>query len=1247
MDGGDARAIRVFVSSTFRDMQQERDELVKRVFPRIRRLCRDRGVAFSEVDLRWGVTDEQAAEGAVLPICLAEIERTRPYFIGLVGQRYGWVPDEIPSDLAARLGWLTEDRGRSVTEMEILHGVLRDPDSAGHAFFYLRDPTWVDNLPEVERDTYMEVEATGRRRLADLRQRIRGSGHTVRDYQDPVALGDLVLADLAALVEERYPAAEQPSPRERAAEVHRVFSRSLTVAYVPRPELTASLEAHATGDGPPLLVTGEPGVGMSALVADWVAAREGTDRVVLHHVAADAAAGDPTAMVARLVTELDPVADGGLEEALPDDPVAWRSAMQQALGRVQDRVVVVIDGVEDLDEVHGARDLRWLPPQVPANVRMVLVSSGERPRRQVEHRGWPILEVPALTAQERHSMTVSYLAGFAKALDEEHLALTVDAERTGNARYLRILLDELRQHGDHFTLRPTIERLRGAATVDDLYEQVLARYESDFEGGRPGLTRDVFTALWAARRGLSEAELLDLVGHDGDPLPQAVWAPLHLAAEESLVSRDGLIALANPDIERAIEDRYLPDGTARRAAHARLATYFRGRDLDERVVDELAWQQVQAGDMVQLSETLADLAHTEAAYVRSPADLRRAWARAREAGVSMVDTYRAVLDDPASHEGRGTGQLVWALSRLLMDAGHVAESLELQRHLVSRAREHPAGRDEGPNGDRLLRAALLNLGATAWSLGRLEEAAAALTEALSRSRAAGDDPMTAAALGNLAMTRRDLGDTAGADASFAEEAALLRSLDDDHGLQASFGNRAELLRRQGRFDQALDLAERQEALCRGLGDDAGVARARAARATVLAERGDTTAALALTQEFVERARREGDTRGLAEGLLNLAATQLDAGDVAAATASAVQGEQIARQIGDPGLLARLLVVRAHSILPTGDWPTMERVAREAELTARQAGTDLQLALALGAVGTARREQDDRSGALECHREERDVAVRTGDPIAIARAESNLGNLAVADGRSQDAVAHFGAAEPAFREAGQLPQLAPLYANRAQLHHVAGRLAEATADYARAATVAAELGQPDVVTRWAQPGLQLAMQATDLAHLDVLWDAVATAARATGDDASLQRALGERAVALIGRAQAAGDTDVDHDLLDTCDHLLVEQEVICRRIGDTAGLASCAGNQAIVQRHRGDLEGALASLDEQQQLAQEAGSAQGVLFATANRGEVLGLLGRTAEALEALQWARQTAAQYGLTPMVQQLDGMIQGLQQRN
>jgi hypothetical protein len=40
-------------------LHAEREELVKRVFPELRKLCEARGVAWGEVDLRWGIPDER------------------------------------------------------------------------------------------------------------------------------------------------------------------------------------------------------------------------------------------------------------------------------------------------------------------------------------------------------------------------------------------------------------------------------------------------------------------------------------------------------------------------------------------------------------------------------------------------------------------------------------------------------------------------------------------------------------------------------------------------------------------------------------------------------------------------------------------------------------------------------------------------------------------------------------------------------------------------------------------------------------------------------------------------------------------------------------------------------------------------------------------------------------------------------------------------------------------------------------
>src|SRR5262249_20987855 len=144
----EARAVRVFVSSTFLDMQRERDILVRQTFPALRARFRARGVELMEVDLRWGITQEQAESGGTLAICLSEIDRCRPNFIGLIGERYGWAPPEslFTTALKAAFPAIAQAAGASVTELEIIHGVLSDPNAARRAIFFLRDASWVETL---------------------------------------------------------------------------------------------------------------------------------------------------------------------------------------------------------------------------------------------------------------------------------------------------------------------------------------------------------------------------------------------------------------------------------------------------------------------------------------------------------------------------------------------------------------------------------------------------------------------------------------------------------------------------------------------------------------------------------------------------------------------------------------------------------------------------------------------------------------------------------------------------------------------------------------------------------------------------------------------------------------------------------------------------------------------------------------------------------------------------------------------
>jgi hypothetical protein len=229
------RQIRVFISSTFRDMQAERDHLVKFIFPQLRKLCESRGVTWVEVDLRWGVTDEQKAEGKVLPICLEEIKRCRPHFIGLLGERYGWLQDSFPPHILEQESWLKEHVSdqKSVTELEILHGVLRNPQMADHAYFYFRDPKYVEQVPAEQRADFLNNDPLSKEKLLALKDRIRRSGFPVREnYSDPKALGELVLADLTRVINDLFPEGSQPHPLDREAMDHEAYAQSRERVYI-------------------------------------------------------------------------------------------------------------------------------------------------------------------------------------------------------------------------------------------------------------------------------------------------------------------------------------------------------------------------------------------------------------------------------------------------------------------------------------------------------------------------------------------------------------------------------------------------------------------------------------------------------------------------------------------------------------------------------------------------------------------------------------------------------------------------------------------------------------------------------------------------------------------------------------------------------------------------------------------------------------------------------------------------------
>ncbi|MGH9971815.1 MAG: tetratricopeptide repeat protein [Pyrinomonadaceae bacterium] len=1078
------RVIRVFVSSTFSDMQSERDYLVKFTFPQLRKLCESRAVTWGEVDLRWGITDEEKAEGKVLPLCLEEIRRCRPYFIGVLGERYGWVPDEIAQELIERELWLNEHLNHSVTELEILHGVLLDPKMADHAYFYFRDPSFTDSLPPGSRAAYAEVPTAEeiikhgeqeaqrraearRQKLAKLKDRIRGSGLPLREnYHKPEQLGQWVLEDFTRLINDLFPEGEQPDALDRDAADHEAFAQSRARVYIGRQEYYDRLDEHARGDGPPRVVLGESGSGKSALLANWALKYRNShpeELLLMHFIGATPYSTDWAAMLRRIMGEFK--RHFGIEQDIPDQPDVLRSAFANWLHMVaaRSKVVLILDALNQLEDRDSAPDLVWLPPEIPSNIRLIVSALPGRVLDDLNKRGWPTMQVKLLEADERKQLIPDYLAQYSKALSPARIARLAAAGQTANPLYLRALLDELRVFGIYEKLDDRIEHYLAAGTIPELYKRVLERYEEDYERDRAGLVRETMTLLWAARRGLSEAELLELLGTNQEPLPQAHWSPLYLAAEGSLVSRSGLIGFVHDYVRQAVEDKYASGEQRQQQAHVRLADYFESQYLGARKIDEMPWQLAEAKSWQRLCDLLADRQFLTAAWDANQFEVKAYWAKIEaDSPLRMVDAYASALEVPA----RDT-DYAWDLGRLLSDTGHPEEAFSLQRYLVDHFRQ---------TGDREnLQGCLGNQAFFFYTRGELDEAMLLHKEQERICRELGNKDGLQACLGNQALIHKDRGEVDEAMRLHKEQERICRELGNKGGLSSGLGQQAGIFFARGELDEAMRLNKEQECICRELGNKDGLSSSLGKQAGIFFARGDMGESMRLNKEQERICRELGDKDGLQACLGNQALIFKARGELDEAMRLNKEEERICRELGNKDGLSSSLGQQAGIFFARGELDEAMRLLKEQERICRELGNKNGLSTNLGNQANIFFVRGELDEPMRLLKEQERICRELGNKDGLSTSLGNQANVFFAKGELDEAMRLFKEQEHICRELGNKDGLSSSLGNQANIFYASGDLDTAMRLYKDVERICRELGNKDGLAR------SLISQAFLLAH----------------------------------------------------------------------------------------------------------------------------------------------------------------------
>ncbi|KAK3101549.1 hypothetical protein FSP39_004391 [Pinctada imbricata] len=635
------REIRVFVSSTFKDFNKEREAIIKKAFREINRMCSKRGVFFSYVDLRWGISSEQSSHGQTIAICLQEIDRCRPYFIALLGSRFGWSQNKEKEDNALmktydyavenipNLKWIDEHRfDTSVTQLEIFHGVLNNVEEGkDRSFFYLRKPKKMDNLSPEDQKLYASESEWHEDRQMALRNAIKDKRQlNIREFDEPEEVADHIKKDLMWSIDQDFPIGTELTPLEREREAHEAFAEVRCQVYIGREEyfttITENMEKKLKQ---PFVLLGESGCGKSALVANWVK-RVGEKYpdafMFVHFIGSSAESADYLKLLRRLYEELKlyfkldltiPTADAQVIRDLPK----WLRLVAS-----KHQCIIVLDALNQLDsgtkEDGPEHELTWIPDELPENVFLLLSTLPGRAKDAILSRKWPSMQVSPLEPSQKMEIITGYLEGiYSKTLSDEQKQMIVDAPQTNNPLYLRSLLDEVRLYGSFRTLTKRIQDYLQADNPGDLFAKILERMEEDYalddeaakdlhvfmrklgDRSRLNMTREATTAIWCSNRGMSESEITELL-----QVPSAIWSPFYLSLAEGLVNKNGILNFFHDHLRQAVEKKYLSSPEAKKAGYLKLADFFSTKELDDRVVDELPFLLARAGELDRLKELI-------------------------------------------------------------------------------------------------------------------------------------------------------------------------------------------------------------------------------------------------------------------------------------------------------------------------------------------------------------------------------------------------------------------------------------------------------------------------------------------------------------------------------------------------------------------------------------------------------------------------------------------------------------------
>jgi hypothetical protein len=506
------RTVRIFISSTFADFREERRAIVQSVIPELNRRGLERDVAVTAVDLQWGVTSEEARQNQQLSACIREVDRCAPFFLALLGDRYGWVP---PRAAFAGVERLEGSQGLSITELEVRHAVLPGSTLNPSALTYARGlysdairqqkklyeaiskcPTRDEQIRILETSRSHATSRGARGPFGKLVVDLINRGHDVRLLEGHWAQ-DLT-AQLWSLVDTHFPALDEFDARRRQDRRHRQYGFSQS-QFLNADWPTCAHIIHELSSGAADAVVCQNSWEATAIAAmARQSASRHADRQVFEHYCALDSEGDRTAeLCGRLIEFMGGVSGRPTTIPAGAEPRARRLAQQlERTGRTVSGPITVVIAEGDLLDEDGLAVIGALGRAPGIQVLLTRTQTSD---------GGPAI---GWSAKELASFATLQLKRSGRSLDESLLKAIVSHSLATNLYFIRFVCAFLDRWAVHETLERELERALSVRDWSDILEVVVSRAEEAGSATRSEIVR-VLYHLKLSESGVELQELLD------------------------------------------------------------------------------------------------------------------------------------------------------------------------------------------------------------------------------------------------------------------------------------------------------------------------------------------------------------------------------------------------------------------------------------------------------------------------------------------------------------------------------------------------------------------------------------------------------------------------------------------------------------------------------------------------------------------------------------------------------------------